>query len=133
MVYANTKKQNDKSVDIIYEDERFQNSNTGGLNINALFTELTDNLCSERGAAGLILKSETLSAPINRKLLCHLQNRQRIATRFDFINSNKIFNIGKDEQFSVLILGKVGTKSYAHQKKYPNLQSLDTNKANNHN
>jgi len=112
-------------VENIYEDVRFGNSNAGGLNTNALFTELADSLCSERGTVGLILKSATLSDSINRKLLKYLQNRNRIVMRYDFINTNGIFRIDADERFSVVVLGNNVKSSFLHRRNLTNVSEIN--------
>jgi hypothetical protein len=96
---------NDLAVDEIYEDKRFQNSTNGGLHTNVLFTELCDSLSTENGSVGLVLKGSTLSDSQNKRLLNLLSDRNRIQGRFDFLNTLQVFNIDKDEEFSILILG----------------------------
>lgn len=102
----------DETVDLamedIYNDERFEHSAMGGLHTNVLFTELCDSLCAEKGSVGLVLKGSTLSDSINKRLIHHLASRKRIQARYDFLNTNTIFNIGQDEEFSILILGTNG-------------------------
>ncbi|MGB0369159.1 MAG: hypothetical protein ACPGD8_07120, partial [Flavobacteriales bacterium] len=95
----------DLAVDSIYEDSRFQNSTNGGLHTNVLFTELCNSLCSERGTVGLVLKGSTLSDSVNKQLVKRLSDQNRICSRYDFLNSNRIFNIDSEETFSILILG----------------------------
>jgi hypothetical protein len=95
----------DTAMENIYNDDRFDHSSMGGLQTNVLFTELCDSLCTERGTVGLVLKGSTLSGPINKRLVNYLSERKRIRARYDFKNTNQLFNIDKDEEFSVLILG----------------------------
>jgi len=104
----------DKAVDTamenMYNDDRFQHSNMGGLQTNVLFTELCDSLCTERGSVGLVLKSATLSDSVNKRLWNHLTATNKVIARYDFINCNKIFNIKRTEEFSLLILSnQIGT------------------------
>ncbi len=99
----------DEAIDVamenIYNDDRFDHSSMGGLQTNVLFTELCDSLCTDRGAVGLVLKGSTLSDPINKRLVNYLSGRKRIRARYDFKNTNQLFNIDKHEEFSILILG----------------------------
>ena len=107
---------NDLTSEAIYDDERFQKSTMGGLQTNLLFTEFTDRLLTNRGTAGLILKGSTLSDSGNKRLWNHLANRNRVIARYDFINCNKIFNIDRTEEFSVLILGQGNSDETSYKK-----------------
>jgi len=106
---------NDLCIENIYNDNRFEHSMLGGLQTNPLFTELADQLRTNRGTVGLLLKGSTLSDSKNKRLIQHLSERNRITARYDFINTNQIFNIDVDEAFSILILGDVGSTKPIHQ------------------
>lgn len=105
----------DLAMDDIYEDERFAHSTMGGLQTNLLFTELCNQLVTERGSVGLLLKGTTLSDPMNKPLWNHLTNKKRVMARYDLINCNRIFNIGPTETFSILILGNNPKKEFVHR------------------
>ena len=111
--------KHDEAIDLaceeIYNDERFEHSTMGGLHTNVLFTELCDRLCSKRGTVGLVLKGSTLAESINKRLVNHLASRNRIQSRFDFLNTNKIFNIHQEEEFSILILGPNDSDKFVHK------------------
>lgn len=106
---------NDLCMENIYNDERFEHSMLGGLQTNPLFTELADQLRTDRGTVGLLLKGSTLSNTQNKRLVQHLSERNRITARYDFINTNRIFNLAEDETFSILILGNSHTAEAIHQ------------------
>ena len=106
---------NDLAVDEIYEDERFENSTNGGLHTNVLFTELLNDLTTKKGAIGLILKGSTLSDSANKSLTNLLSANNRIQARFDFLNTNELFNIDKDEEFSIVILGSSNSSEFPHK------------------
>ena len=111
--------KHDESIDLaceeIYNDERFEHSTMGGLHTNVLFTELSNGLCSEIGTTGLVLKGSTLADPLNKRLLKHLSDHNRIHARYDILNSNRIFNIDSSEEFSILILGNNISSKVKHQ------------------
>lgn len=111
--------QHDAAIDFaseeIYNDPRFEHSSMGGLQTNALFTELCDGSCTEKGVVGLILNGTTLSAPINKRLVNYLASQKRIQARFDFLNTNKLFNVDEKEEFSILILGANGSEGFVHK------------------
>jgi hypothetical protein len=104
----------DLAMEEIYNDNRFEHSSMGGLHTNVLFTELCDSLCTKNGTVGLLLKGSTLSGAINKRLVNYLSDRKRISARYDFINTNKIFNIDADEAFSILILGLNDSEDFIH-------------------
>jgi hypothetical protein len=106
----------DLAVEDIYNDGRFEHSTSGGLQTNVLFTELCDGFCSANGTVGLLLKGSTLADPRNKRLWNHLFDRGRVSARFDLNNSNRIFNIERTEEFSVLILGSATGKGTVHRK-----------------
>ncbi|MCF8277798.1 MAG: hypothetical protein K9J17_13775 [Flavobacteriales bacterium] len=118
----------DEAVDVamenVYNDERFDHSCMGGLQTNVLFTELCDSLGTERSSVGLILKGSTLSDPVNKRLWHHLLHRKRVVARYDLINCNKIFNIDRTEEFSVLILGKNQDQPILHQTELTHLSEI---------
>jgi hypothetical protein len=118
----------DEAVDLamedIYNDERFAHSTMGGLHTNVLFTELCNSLCTARGSVGLVLKGSTLSNPINKRLLNHLNRSNRFVSRYDLINCNGIFNINRTEEFSIVVLGN-SSSEYLHRTGLTHLSEVD--------
>ena len=114
----------DLAMEEIYNDNRFEHSSMGGLHTNVLFTELCDSLCTEKGTVGLLLKGSTLSGAINKRLVNHLSDRKRISARYDFINTNQIFNIDASEEFSILILGLNKSEGFTHKTSITKLSQL---------
>ena len=114
----------DLAMEEIYNDNRFEHSSMGGLHTNVLFTEFCDSLCTKNGTVGLLLKGSTLSGAINKRLVNYLSDRKRISTRYDFINTNKIFNIDSDEAFSILILGLNDSERFPHKTGITKLSEL---------
>lgn len=114
----------DQAVDQIYEDERFQNSTKGGLHTNVIFTELLSQLSTKRGSVGLVLKGSTLTDKNNAGLLKALNSEQRIIGRYDFKNTNRLFNIDSDEHFSILILGNAKHVKPQYQQQLTSLNQL---------
>jgi len=118
----------DLACEEIYNDERFEHSTMGGLHTNVLFTELCNEMCTERGTVGLILKGSTLSDSINKRLVNYLASQKRIQARFNFLNTNNIFNIEQKEEFSILILGPNGSEEFSSQTRLTHLGQLDPNR-----
>ncbi len=120
--------QHDEAIDLaceeIYNDARFEHSTTGGLHTNVLFTELCDSLCAEKGTVGLLLKGSTLSDPINKRLKSHLESKSRIVARYDFSNQNQLFNIDREECFSIIILGDNAGNQAVHKKELTSLEQI---------
>ena len=114
----------DLAMEEIYNDNRFEHSSMGGLHTNVLFTEFCDSLCTKNGTVGLLLKGSTLSGAINKRLVNYLSDRKRISARYDFINTNKIFNIDSDEAFSILILGLNDSERFPHKTGITKLSEL---------
>lgn len=114
----------DLAMEEIYNDNRFEHSSIGGLHTNVLFTELCDTLCTEKGAVGLLLKGSTLSGAINKRLVNYLSDRKRISARYDFVNTNRIFNIDAKEEFSILILGLNKSEGFTYKSSITKLSEL---------
>ena len=119
----------DEAIDIamenIYNDDRFEHSSMGGLQTNVLCTELCDSLCTERGTVGLVLKGSTLSDSVNKRLWNYLTGRNKVVARFDFINCNKIFNIKRTEEFSLLILSNQTSTNQTHRTGLTHLSEIE--------
>ena len=114
----------DLAMEEIYNDNRFEHSTMGGLHTNVLFTELCDSLCTEKGTVGLLLKGSTLSGVINKRLVNYLSDRKRISARYDFVNTNRIFNIDAKEEFSILILGLNKSEGFTYKSSITKLSEL---------
>ncbi len=115
----------DLAMEDIYNDDRFAHSTMGGLQTNLLFTELCNDHCSERGTVGLVLKASTVSDPINRRLWNHLQKQQRLVARYDLLNCNGIFNVGRTEEFSIVLLGANTSSEHLHHSGIIHLSELN--------
>ena len=120
----NHDKASDLAMEEIYNDNRFEHSTMGGLHTNVLFTELCDSLCTEKGTVGLLLKGSTLSGVINKRLVNYLSDRKRISARYDFVNTNRIFNIDAKEEFSILILGLNKSEGFTYKSSITKLSEL---------
>jgi|GEM_PF-1975816 len=114
----------DLAIEEIYNDSRFEHSSMGGLQTNVLFTELCDSLSTKKGTVGLLLKGSTLSGAINKRLVNYLSDRNRISARYDFINTNKIFNIDAKEEFSILILRLNKSEGFTYKSSITKLSEL---------
>lgn len=106
----------DLAMEDLYDDSRFDHSYSGGLQTNALFTQLYDGLCKPNGTIGLLLHGSTLTDPRFKRLWNHLSGQKRIVARYDLVNSNRIFNIDGSEEFSVLIMGRPTAIESVHLK-----------------
>lgn len=87
----------------IKENEFFADSTHGELNTCSLFADACYRLLSPRGSAGIFVKSALVTSKANSVLFEKLKNR--VISIYDFINSNKIFEIDSRERFSIVILG----------------------------
>jgi len=93
----------------IKKDSRFEKSGCGELNTYALFTELCLNSLSEKGIAGIIIKSSLVKMPVYSGFFKKLTENNRLYELYMFVNRKKIFSIDSREEFSVIFL-KSGNK-----------------------
>lgn len=96
-----------QSKNSIKRSQFFSDSAFGELNTCALFADATFRLLSNRGAAGLFVKSSLVTAKVNSRLFQKLLTR--MVAIYDFINTKKIFEIDGRERFSILTLGSKNT------------------------
>lgn len=90
----------------IKADSYFNQSNCGELNTYALFTELSINSLSDKGVAGLIIKSSLVRMPVYSKFFKRITKNKILYELYMFVNRKKIFNIDSREEFSVIYLRK---------------------------
>lgn len=95
----------------IKEDSFFDQSNCGELNTYALFTQLSLNLLTPHGIAGLIIKSSLVKIPVYSEFFRKITSEKNIYELYMFVNRKKIFNIDSREEFSVIYLKAVNHKN----------------------
>lgn len=79
----------------------FRCSSVGELNTCTLFADASFNQLSAKGIAGLIIKSSTVTSPVNKRFFNKIM--EKLVAVYDFINRNKYFDIDSRERFSFLI------------------------------
>ncbi len=84
--------------------ENFPLTGVGELNTYALFTELALKYKSNNGIIIYLVKSALVISPVYSKFFKELLNRKLLYASYDFINTNKIFEIDSRERFVLLIL-----------------------------
>lgn len=84
--------------------DSFPLTGVGELNTYALFTELALKYKSNNGVIIYLVKSALVISPVYSKFFKELLNRKLLYASYDFINTNKIFEIDSRERFVLLIL-----------------------------
>ena len=87
----------------IKKSSYFVDSSSGELNSSTLFADSCFQQMCEHGVVGIIIKSSSILSPINKKFFKKIKNN--IVAVYDFINSNKYFDIDSRERYCFLILG----------------------------
>lgn len=109
----------------------FRQSNCGELNTYALFTELSLNLLSSQGIAGLIIKASLVKIPVYSGFFREITQEKKIYELYMFVNRQKIFNIDSREEFSVIYLkNKKGSNlklalNLDHYKEFANSDKIE--------
>lgn len=88
----------------IKESLYFADSSAGELNTSTLFADACFKQKSEHGIVGIIIKSSSVLSPANKNFFKKI--RKNIIAIYDFINTNKYFDIDSRERYCFLILGK---------------------------
>lgn len=88
---------------IIKKSKYFTDSSAGELNTSTLFADSCFNQMQEKGVVGIIIKSSSILSPVNRNFFKKIKNR--IVAVYDFINTNRYFDIDSRERYCFLILG----------------------------
>lgn len=81
----------------------FVDSSAGELNSSTLFADSCFQQMSKNGVVGIIIKSSSILSPVNKKFFKKIKNN--IIAVFDFINTNKYFEIDSRERYCFLIIG----------------------------
>lgn len=105
-------------------------SNNGELNTYALFTELAMKFRTNRGIAGLVLKSAIATSQINQKLFRHLTREHRLIAIYDFINRKKIFSIDTRERFCFILIGKAKVEGFRFAMNLLEVEDIENPKFN---
>ncbi len=87
----------------IKKSKYFTYSSVGELNTSTLFADSCFQQMREHGVVGIIIKSSSILSPVNKKFFMKIKNN--IVAVYDFINSNKYFDIDSREKYCFLILG----------------------------
>ena len=83
-----------------------KDTRAGELNTYALFTEYALNHISNKGIAGLIVKSSLLKMPVYSEFMKRNMSSKSLFEIYMFVNRKKIFNIDSREEFSVVYYKK---------------------------
>jgi len=94
----------------ISSSDRFLISAKGNLNLYKIFTDLSLHLLSKRGFSGLIVQSGIVTDDLSKEFFEEMMVKNQIISLFDFINTEKIFDIDSRMKFSLITLKK--TQSY---------------------
>ena len=105
----------------IKKSEYFTNSSAGELNTSTLFADSCFQQKHENGVVGIIIKSSSILSPVNRNFFSKIKNN--IVAVYDFINTNRYFDIDSRERYCFLILGS--TKEQNNFSVGMNLKSVD--------
>ena len=87
----------------IKDSDYFTDSSVGELNSSTLFADSCFQQRSVNGVVGIIIKSSSILSPVNKKFFKKIKNN--IVAVYDFINTNKYFQIDSRERYCFLILG----------------------------
>lgn len=93
----------------IKESRYFTDSSAGELNSSTLFADSCFRQMGEKGVVGIIIKSSSILSPANRNFFMKIKNN--IVAVYDFINSNRYFDIDSRERYCFLILGGKNERS----------------------
>lgn len=96
----------------IKESLYFADSSAGELNTSTLFTDACFKQMSDHGIVGIIIKSSSVLSPVNKDFFKKIKNN--IIAIYDFINTNKYFDIDSRERYCFLILGKANLQDRFH-------------------
>lgn len=105
----------------IKSSEYFTDSSVGELNTSTLFADSCLQQMHRNGVVGIIIKSSSILSPINRNFFKKIKNN--IVAVYDFINTNRYFNIDSRERYCFLILRSA--KKQNHFCVGMNLKSVD--------
>jgi len=103
--YAREKRKIDGTIHIIRSAKSFELTNNGFINYYSSFAELGDKLISLAGRLGMILQSGIATDESNKGFFDYLINDKKLISVFDFINSEKLFDIDSRMKFTLLTTG----------------------------
>lgn len=90
----------------------FIHSSAGELNTSTLFADSCFKQKHEHGVVGIIIKSSSILSPVNKKFFMEIKDN--IVAVYDFINSNRYFDIDGRERYCFLILGDKNERNSFH-------------------
>lgn len=90
----------------IIQSKRFPYSAKGNLNLYKIFVELVRNNISNSGRGGLVVQSGLFTDELSKELFENLMLSGNIISVYDFVNTNKIFNIHGQMRFSLITYSK---------------------------
>ena len=102
--YENAWHKFKKSNNYYQNSDHFKLTAKGTLNTYPLFTERCWQLLSPNGYLGTIIPTGIILNFYMKDFFKELVNKQAIISMFDFINKNKLFNIGLNNKFCLLTL-----------------------------
>lgn len=90
----------------IIQSERFPYSAKGNLNLYKVFVELVRSHINKTGRGGLVVQSGLFTDELSKELFEDLMLKQNIITAYDFVNTNKLFNIHGQMRYSLITYTK---------------------------
>ena len=90
----------------IIQSNRFPYSAKGNLNLYKVFVELVRSNISVIGRGGLVVQSGLFTDELSKELFEDLMSNRNIISAFDFVNTNKLFNIHGQMRYSLITFTK---------------------------
>lgn len=90
----------------IIQSNRFPYSANGNLNLYKVFVELVRSNISVLGRGGLVVQSGLFTDELSKELFEDLMSNKNIISAFDFVNTNKLFNIHGQMRYSLITFTK---------------------------
>jgi len=90
----------------LIHSNRFPYSANGNLNLYKVFVELVRSNISVVGRGGLVVQSGLFTDELSKELFEDLMSNQNIISAFDFVNTNKLFDIHGQMRYSLITFTK---------------------------